>query len=530
MFGRRMILTLLLGSALVAGCTSAPTTPTQSPSPSGSPSTASPSASSPSGTAPSQLPTSGPVAADPRLDKYYSQHLTWVGCGGGFQCSTLTVPLDYADPLGATIGIKVVRLPKSGSGARLGSLILNPGGPGGSGIDYARAATQVTTAALRQYYDIVGFDPRGVGTSDPIHCLTGPETDKLLAVSGDPTTPTQVAQVAAQSAFVGHSCEEHSPELIKFVGTRFVARDLDILRAALGDSKLSYLGKSYGTFIGATYAEEFPGKVGRMVLDGAVDPSLTAEQLAYGQALGFELALHRFIADCLKHSDCPLTGDAASGLAEIQRFIAGLATNPLPGDATRQLGQSLGVTGIVSSLYDPQYGWPALRAGLTAAFNGDGSILLQIVDFYTQRNPNGTYADNGNDALYAVDCIDRSDSAGPAATEALAKKWEVAAPTFGTYLAWGNLPCYDWPVAPTDGPHRITAPGTPTILVVGTTHDPATPYPWAVSLASQLSKGVLLTYTGDGHTAYKQGSTCIDTRVDAFLISGTPPAKGTICN
>jgi pimeloyl-ACP methyl ester carboxylesterase len=529
--GGRVIVGALLGLVLVTGCTS---TPTPVPPTSATTSTA------PTPTAPQSTPTLsptatyGPIAADPRLAPFYSQHLTWSGCGGGFQCATLKVPLDYAQPTGTAIDLAVVRLRSAGGAPRIGSLILNPGGPGGGGGGGGARppppATQIVSDAVRAQYDVVGFDPRGVGASDPIRCLTGPETDQLLAVTGNPRTPAEVSQVVAESAVIGKNCHTREPALIDHLGTRNVGQDLDILRAALGDTKLYYLGKSYGTFIGATFAEEFPTHVGRMVLDGAVDPSLSADQMALGQALGFELALSRFVADCEKFTDCPLSGGVVGGLAQIRGFVSGLATNPLPGDGKRQLVQALGVTGIVSALYDPTNGWPALRTALTSAFTGDGSVLLQLVDFYTQRNSNGTFANNGTDALYAVDCLDRPDETGPLQTAALATKWTVLAPTFGAYLAWGNLPCYNWPAAPADGPHTIAAPGSPPILVVGTTHDPATPYPWAKSLASQLSKGVLLTWTGDGHTAYRLGSPCIDSAVDRYLLSGVTPAVGTVCN
>ena len=526
MLGRRVVVAAIAVALTLTGCTSSPIpTPSISSistSPSATPTTASPT--------PTATPTYGVISYDPRLAPLYDQKLVWSSCSAGFQCATLKVPLDYANPTGASIGIKVVRLRASGSAKRLGSLVLNPGGPGGSGIEYARAAADVVSDAIRAQYDIVGFDPRGVGSSDPIKCLTGPETDQLLAVSGDPRTAGEVAQVSAVSAALGRNCKLRDPQLIGFVGTRNVGQDLDILRAALGDSKLNYLGKSYGTFIGSTYAEEFPTRVGRMVLDGAIDPSLDASQLALGQALGFEIALRRFVADCPKQSDCPLTGNVEAGLAQIRSMLADLAINPLPGDGKRQLVQALGVTGVVSALYDATNGWAALRSGLAAAFAGDGSVLLQLVDYYSQRDSSGHYANNGTDALYAVDCIDRPDMTTPAQTIVLAKQWAKLAPTFGAYLAWGNLPCYNWPATQTDGAHRITAPGSPPILVVGTTHDPATPYPWAKSLAGQLSQGVLLTWTGDGHTAYRLGSSCIDSAVDKYLLTAVTPPVGTVCN
>ena len=230
----------------------------------------------------------------PALDSYYSQVLKWKDCKDGFDCSTLSVPLDYTDPAGAAISISVIRLRASNS---VGSLLLNPGGPGGSGIDYVRAAPYVVSRNLIHRYDIVGFDPRGVGKSTPVHCLTDAQTDEIIAADGSPDNQAEIDRIVALNKSFANACARKSPDVYRFVDTVSAARDIDILRSALGDDKLNWLGKSYGTFLGATYADLFPTRVGRMVLDGVINPTLSNEELSHGQALGFEDALQRFIAD-----------------------------------------------------------------------------------------------------------------------------------------------------------------------------------------------------------------------------------------
>ncbi len=484
---------------------------------------ASPTASgSSAGATPS---TSAPVGD---LGAFAAQKLVWKGCGDHFECTTLQVPLDYAHPEGAQLGIKVNRLPASDEKKRLGSLVVNPGGPGASGLSYARDARSVVTAKVRARYDIVGFDPRGVASSAPVHCLDAAATDKIIAADGSPDTPAEEQELVTLSKGLAAGCEAKSAAELPFLGTRDAARDLDLLRAALGDDKLTYLGKSYGTFLGASYAEQFPTRVGHLVLDGALDPSSTTDEVNAGQAAGFEQALGSFVENCLKTKGCPLSGDKAAALRRIDAFLAQLDAKPLPAAKGRPLTQALGLLGIAVSLYDNSF-WPYLRLGLTDAFKGDGAVLLTLADTYTDRNDDGTYADNSNDAIYAVNCLDRPDTSTPDALRAQAAGLAKVSPRFGAYLAWSSLPCASWPVPPTGTPHRVTAHGAAPILVVGTTRDPATPYVWAESLASQLESGHLLSWNGDGHTAYQRGSTCIDNAVDAYLIDGTLPADGTLC-
>ena len=452
------------------------------------------------------------------LDGYYAQQLEWSECSDGFECSSFSAPIDYANPADGAMQISVIR--KLATGTALGSLVLNPGGPGGSGIEYTTYAEYVVSDTLRENFDIVGFDPRGVGFSTPVECLDDEQTEEYIALDGSPDDQTEIDQAQAMSELSAQSCATNSPDTYKFLDTISAARDVDILRALLGDEKLNWLGKSYGTFLGATYADLFPDRVGRMLLDGAIDPTLTNEKLSYGQALGFELALTRFVDDCVTKSDCPLSASGAAGVSEVGDLLIKLDANPITLDDGRLFTQAMGTLGVVGSLYDKQYGWPELRTNLGLAFDGDFSGLASSVDFYTGRQSDGSYKDNSNDAIAAVNCLDRPDRATTEETAALASEWKKVAPNFGEYLAWSNISCSYWQAEATGVPKEITAPGTPTILVVGTVNDPATPYAWSQALATQLSKGVLLTLDGDGHTAYYQGSKCIDEIVDNFYLTG----------
>ena len=452
------------------------------------------------------------------LDGYYAQQLEWSECSDGFECSSFSAPIDYANPADGAMQISVIR--KLATGTALGSLVLNPGGPGGSGIEYTTYAEYVVSDTLRENFDIVGFDPRGVGFSTPVECLDDEQTEEYIALDGSPDDQTEIDQAQAMSELFAQSCAINSPDTYKFLDTISAARDVDILRALLGDEKLNWLGKSYGTFLGATYADLFPERVGRMLLDGAIDPTLTNEKLSFGQALGFELALTRFVDDCVTKSDCPLSASGAAGVSEVGDLLIELDANPITLDDGRLFTQAMGTLGVVGSLYDKQYGWPELRTNLGLAFDGDFSGLASSVDFYTGRQSDGSYKDNSNDAIAAVNCLDRPDRATTEETAALASEWKKVAPNFGEYLAWSNISCSYWQAEATGVPKEITAPGTPTILVVGTVNDPATPYAWSQALAAQLSKGVLLTLDGDGHTAYYQGSKCIDEIVDNFYLTG----------
>lgn len=461
------------------------------------------------------------------LARFYDQRLSWKGCGGDFQCARLTVPVDYAAPSGATIALSLVRL--RAEGKRLGSLVINPGGPGASGVDYARAARSVISDPVRQRYDVVGFDPRGVGGSAPLKCLTSAQTDELITADPTPDDAAEVAATVTLFRQLGQRCRAGGGALLAHVGTPDAARDLDVLRAALGDRKLTYLGKSYGTLLGATYAELFPRNVGRMVLDGVLDPALTSEQVNLGQAVGFEQATRAFVRDCSRLADCPLGSTLDGGMQRLRALLKALDARPLPtGDARRPLSEGLGSLGVAVAMYDQGY-WPTLREALTAALRGDGAPLLQLADAYTDRGSDGSFASNQNTVIYAVNCLDRPGSGGLATVQDTVASFTRQAPTWGAFLAWSELPCDYWPVQAASKAGPVTASGSGPIVVVGTTRDPATPYAWAVNLAKELDDGHLITYVGDGHTAYQRGSRCVDKAIDAYLLRAAVPAAGLRC-
>ena len=471
---------------------------------------------------------SASMSVDPSLARFYDQHIQWTACGSA-ECGTVTVPLDYANPEGDTIELSVTRVASNGGG-RLGSLFVNPGGPGGSAVDYAQAADYVVTDQIRQAYDIVGVDPRGVGRSTPVHCLTDRQLDDLVAIDGTPDTPAETQALIDMAPVPGQGCAAKGNPIFAHMGTEDTARDLDIVRAAVGDPVLNYLGKSYGSLIGQVYAQLFPSNVGRMVIDGILPAELDNVSITEGQALSFEEAFADFAADCATHSDCPFEGSGAQVADALRSWISGLDSKPIP-VGKREVNEAIAAYAVASYLYFPSYDYPQLRSALSEAVKKqDGAPLIDLLDQRISRGPDGKYTDNSNDAFYAVTCLDRPYTGTVDDVKALAQAWRESAPTFGEGLAWGLLTCKDWPASTAERITNVTAPGAPPILVVSTMHDPATPYAWGVQVAQTLEKATLLTYDAHGHTAYTEGSDCIDRNVDAFLLRGTMPTAGTICS
>ena len=467
------------------------------------------------------------------LAGYYAQRLDWRPCDSGFECAQLLVPFDYGRPDGRRFSLPVIKLPAADPSRRIGALVINPGGPGGSGVQYALGARSELPAAVRARFDVVGFDPRGVGASQPaLSCLTGPELDQYFATDDAPASAAQLAAVIGQSRLYAARCEQNSAALLPYVGTQNAARDMDILRSALGDSRLTYLGKSYGTYLGAWYAQLFPGRVRALVLDGAVDPDTPALAADITQADGFQVALRSFAARCLAAAGCPLRGGSGGSVAAAVAKVQGLVTRADSVPLANQLrdGQvadgAMLVNGIAAALYSKAY-WPDLKTGLANAFAGDGTVLVELANLLLERNPDGTYS-NLADADTAVNCLDRPWPRALAAWQAAARQAAAQAPLFGAPIVWGSLACAYWPVPSYPLP-RIRAAGARPILVVGTLRDPATPYRWAQALAGDLASGVLLGWNGDGHTAYGEGSACVDTIVNDYLISLSVPRSGTVC-
>ncbi|HET7306065.1 MAG TPA: alpha/beta hydrolase [Segeticoccus sp.] len=523
--GRRLAAALTGLAMLVAGagCTSTGDARGAGAGPSGGAS----SPAAPSSSSPGQGATGGAVPAD--LQRFYHQELDWQDCSD-FQCARLTVPVDYADPSGETIQLAVLKAPASGDGSQ-GALVVNPGGPGGSGVEYAAAADYIVSNTIREHYDVVGFDPRGVDRSAPIKCLDPTQLDQFLGSDPTPDDKAEEKAMMASGTHFGKQCEQRNPDLLAHVSTEDAARDMDVLRAALGEDKLDYLGKSYGTFLGSTYAGLFPERVGRFVLDGVVPPDLTSSELNEGQAVGFERATRAYVQDCVGQGNCPLGSSVEQGMERLRQFLDQLDQHPVPvtDDArVQQLTEGWGSMGIAEAMYD-QSQWSTLTAALRAAFNGSGNELLLLANQYAQRNDNGSYTGNIMQVIYAVNCLDRPESPKLSHYEQDARQFSKKAPTWGRFLAWGSVTCAHWPVQGPSEPHTISAKGSGPILVLGTTRDPATPYEWSKRLVDQLANGHLLSYDGDGHTAYMRSNQCVDSKVDAYLMEGKVPAKGTMC-
>ncbi len=482
-----------------------------------------------SGSSPSkQARTSSPppaavTASPPDLRRFYTQQLVWQPCDNSFQCASLLVPLDYSHPSGATLHIAVVRQPSSGS--HEGSLIINPGGPGASGISFEEEAASAFSQ-LTDHYDLVSFDPRGVGQSNPIRCLSSAQLDAYVNTDPVPANAGQLAAVVNEAKLFANDCYKRNGSYLEHVGTIDQARDMDVLRAALGDAKLTYYGASYGTYLGAKYAQLFPTHIRAMVLDGALNPEEPVTQENLIQAKGFQTDLEDFLAACVRSGSCPLGSTDAGALADVDALQARLTTTPENVNG-RELGAGEFFEGLAAGLYSPS-DWPELWKTLGNAQAGDGTDLLLFADSLTERQSDGSYT-NLIESNMAINCIDRPSPRSVSTYVADAKAFAKQAPDFGAAIEYGSLPCAFWHVPPVEQLHPVTAPGAPPILVIGTTRDPATPYVWAQALAKQLSSGVLLTYVGDGHTAYLRHDACVDAVVQSYVDDLVTPKPGKTC-
>jgi pimeloyl-ACP methyl ester carboxylesterase len=450
-----------------------------------------------------------------------AEAIAWADCPSGpFQCAEYAVPLDYSDPDGATITLALRRLPAEDPDERIGLLFANPGGPGGSTIDVLSGWARTLPSELRSRFDIILFDPRGVGHSSPLLCHDN--IQELIGLNPYPRTNEDWQPIIDAVRRFDEACAAAGGNVLPHLGTRNAVRDMDRIREAEGEETISYFGYSYGTTFGQVYADLFPTRVRAMVLDGAVDNSLGADELSLEQILGFEAAFQRYLSRCAANQCLP--GNPAE---TVRGLIDAAAQEPIPAPiGDRPVGDGEVVQAILGSLYS-EVSWGILTSGLNAALDGDASTLLFLADNFAGRQDNGEY-NNLTEAHKAVTCLDSATDRDPQHHVALADDWEALAPFFGRGAAQFGLFCAFWQAEP----EPLTAPraaGAPPILVIGTTGDPATPYKWAVALADQLESGVILTRDGEGHLAYRYGSECIDGAVEAYLLDLALPAEGLVC-
>ncbi|GAA1449536.1 alpha/beta hydrolase [Leifsonia poae] len=481
----------------------------------------------PGNTAHTSTPVKETVATD--LQPFYDQVLTWTSCSSGKQCATAKVPLDWNNPSAGDVKLALIR--QQAKGTKQGSLLVNPGGPGGSGYDFVKDSVDYATdASLQNAFDVVGFDPRGVGHSTAVTCYDAKQMDDYLygITPGVRGSDSWIAANATTSRDFGAACKQNTGALLEHVDTVSAARDLDVLRAVLGDKKLNYLGYSYGTYLGAVYADLFPGKTGRLVLDGALDPAATNFDVTKVQAQGFESALRAYLTDCLSQKGCPFSGTVDEGMSTISDLLASVEQSPIRNSDGRELGANTLVTAIIYPLYDAT-AWSYLSDLFTTVMKGDASYAFTLADGYNNRQSDGTYGDNSTEAFMAINCLDYTYDDNPATMRQQAADLAKAAPVIGPYMAYGDIGCGNWPYKTTYKRGPIAAEGSAPILVVGTTNDPATPYVWAKNLAGELQNGHLLTYKGEGHTAYNKSNSCVNNTVDDYLLKGTLPADGKTC-
>jgi pimeloyl-ACP methyl ester carboxylesterase len=479
--------------------------------------------------APSASATDGGDAGDgvpstTAIDPGPPPTIEWSGSSGAEE-GRLEVPLDHDDPDAGTIELALLRIPAGDPANRIGSLLVNPGGPGASGIELAAAAPFFFGDEVLDRFDVIGWDPRGVGDSTAVSCGDGEFLDRFAAADPVPDSPAEEAEVDALAEQFVANCVAESGELLAHVSTVDAAHDMELIRRALGEERISYLGFSYGTLLGATYADLHPDRVRAFVLDGAYSRSLSSSELTEQQAIGFEGTLDAFLDRC-RAEGCAFAPDADPG-AVLDQVLAAIDARPLPtSDPERDLTIGLAITGLVFTLYSDD-SWPMLDAGLAQArFDKRGDELLRFADLYNERRPNGEWG-SSTAAFVAIGCAD-SAPIPPEELEAIGARLEDAAPRFGDFFTSGDS-CADWPVEPVDDTSPFRAAGAPPILVIATTGDPATPYEWGVGLAEELESGVLLTNVGDTHTAYAEGKPCVDEVVDAYLVDLEVPAARTRC-
>jgi pimeloyl-ACP methyl ester carboxylesterase len=489
------------------------------------------------------------------LRPYYAQRVHWTSCDSHLLCATVRTPIDWQHVGSASISLALVEHPASGSSR--GDLLVNPGGPGGSGVDFVEGGiSDVVDQSVARNYNVIGFDPRGVGASAPVTCFNSSQTDTYL-YGIDPGAVGSASWIAAEkkkARELAAACEANTGPVLGHIDTINAATDMDVIRSALGTSRLNYLGYSYGTYLGTIYAGLFPTRVGRMVLDGAFDPwgsgyspgGSTGTDDDYGvtpdedstvaQALGFEDSLYSYLDSCrsgeqtaVGDAQCPFRGSLANAKTGVERLLNSANSHPLFGSDGRLLGGSSLATAIDDALYDPS-DWPELTQMFVQLRAGNPQQAFEFADEYNDRNADGSYDDNGDLAHLAIGCLEEGPGVDLAFDARELKELRKVAPVLGVYSGYSDLACSGWKYGPSPFPNPVRAYGAGPILVIGTTGDPATPYSDAENLALQLDSGHLVTYHGQGHTAYDRGDQCIDKTVDDYLLDGTVPHSDPSCH
>jgi pimeloyl-ACP methyl ester carboxylesterase len=450
--------------------------------------------------------------------------LEWHDCDAG-ECATLAVPLDSANPAGEQIDLALARVPAKDADRRIGSLLVNPGGPGAPGVDFVKEVADQLPSEITDRFDVVGWDARGSGTSSPVDC--GDRLDYLFAVDTAPDDAAERQALDDASQRFAKACERGSANLLPHIASIDTVHDMERIRQALGDDKLTYLGFSYGTYLGALYAQQYPDKVRALVLDGAVDPAIPAAEVSLQQAKGFEASLDAFLQDCARRDDCAFHGgdDPTAALAKLR---ARVDREGIRGDDGRTFGPTELDIALAAPLYLGASGYDALAGALSAAEDGNPDPMFELFDSYVMRDSSGRYSPEWA-AFLAISCLD-----GPALDAATLPALQASAarqaPVFGASNLGLGVPCAYWPVPPVNRTATaISAPTAPPILVVGTTGDPATPVAWADSLARELGSGRLVTVEGTGHTSSLDGNPCLDRILERYLVADRAPATGARC-
>ena len=453
------------------------------------------------------------------LEDYKSQELNWRSCYDGFECSSFKVPVDYTKIDNQSFTLKVLRHNALDQKNKLGSIVVNPGGPGGSATLYAYNAEYILSKEINEKYDVVGFDPRGINESGEIRCLTDEEEDEFLNADASDGKSANVAALSATSKDFADKCAKAAGKKLGHYSTLEAAKDMEILRLLLNEKKLNFLGKSYGTYLGTLYAALYPETVGRIVLDGAVSPNVSMREQQLAQAVAFDKALNNFLATQKRFK-----------LSDIKKLLSDADTNPMEGSDGRYAGQSIAITAIATTLYDSGDGWKDLKKMLNQAIvKRDPTEMFKQADDYNNRDSAGNYYSNQTDVSIIINCLDWKE---PRTIEEITSDrgaFTKAAPIFGPYLYLAGLPCKYWKTEPQLPPMPLKNIDTSPVLVIGVTNDPATPYEWAEDLVKVFTNGKLLTLIGDGHTGHNQGNECVDSLVDSYFLTGKIGSEPLIC-